>query len=58
MKYSDLSTPLLMAVFQRSKEAMLQELKNIKNTVNQRTYEQDLTLAFWFAIHLEDLDLC
>ncbi len=37
--------------------AVLIELKNLKDANNMKQYEHDLTLVFWFVVHLEDLNL-
>lgn len=39
----------------RQTNRVIQEIRNIKNTCSLKQYELDLTLAFWFAVHLEDL---
>jgi hypothetical protein len=38
-------------------DATVQELAKNKKSGQPKLYEHDLTLAFWFAIHLEDLRL-
>lgn len=34
---------------------MIENLKDLKGSSTIKQFELDLTLAFWFAIHLEDL---
>jgi len=41
----------------KNKDLVLEELQIIKNSGQQKIYEHDLTLVFWFAIHLENLEL-
>jgi hypothetical protein len=36
---------------------VLDELESIKRSGQQKAYEHDLTLVFWFAVHLENLGL-
>jgi len=45
----------MRAVFNKKIPMVLDELERIKNAGDQKNYEHDLTLAFWFAIHIEDL---
>lgn len=54
---SDLITPLMTAIFHRNIDAALEELNISKKSGQTKQYDHDLTLAFWFAIHLEDLRL-
>ena len=47
--------PFLQAGFNRQTNRVVSEIRKLKETSSVKQYELDLTLAFWFAIHLEDL---
>jgi hypothetical protein len=36
---------------------VLTELDIIKSDTDKKNYEHDLTLVFWFAVHLEDFNM-
>ena len=55
MKQQDLKSPFLVAGFLKDSQRVLSELRVIRDTQSMKQYELDLTLAFWFAVHLEDL---
>ena len=55
LRVTDLKAEYLKFCFVRNGPKVLDEILKIKHTESVKQYELDLTLAFWFAIHLEDL---
>jgi hypothetical protein len=55
LRLRDLKQPFLQAGFNRQTNRVVSEIRKLKETSSVKQYELDLTLAFWFAIHLEDL---
>jgi hypothetical protein len=55
LRVTDLKAEYLKYCFTRNGPKVLDEILKIKRTESVKQYELDLTLAFWFAIHLEDL---
>lgn len=47
----------MQAAYQKNVEQVLEDLDGIKKSSSQKAYEHDITLCFWFAVHLEDLEL-
>jgi hypothetical protein len=54
---SDITSPALSFVYQKNLNGLLNELDRIKTSEETKTYEHDITLVFWFAIHLENLNI-
>lgn len=57
MTSDKIESQVLQLGFQRNTTGVLNYLTKLKLQEDQRKlYENELTLAFWFACHLEDLD--
>jgi len=55
LRVTDLKAEYLKYCFVRNGPKVLDEILQIKRSESVKQYELDLTLAFWFSIHLEDL---
>ena len=56
LKLGDLKSEFLRAGFARNTKKVVDEIRSSKASLSAKQYELDLTLAFWFAIHMEDLE--
>jgi hypothetical protein len=54
---ADISTSVLIAIYQGDFETVIQELDAIKQSLPLREYEHEVTLCFWLAVHCEDLSI-
>lgn len=55
MKLGDLKCEFLRAGFAKNTKKVVNEIRLAKATMSAKQYELDMTLAFWFAVHMEDL---
>ena len=57
LKIGDIHTNLLQAVFDGDKRAFESDIMMTKQTQHQKDHERDLLLAFWLAVHVENVEL-
>jgi hypothetical protein len=57
LKIGDIDTNLLQAVFDGDKRAFESDIIMTKQTQQQKDHERDLLLAFWLAVHVENVEL-
>jgi len=55
LRITDIKTPSLLAVYKRNLRELQLELEKSKAKLSKRQYEMEVTFAFWFAVHQQDL---
>mmetsp|Transcript_23322 Transcript_23322/g.22953 ORF Transcript_23322/g.22953 Transcript_23322/m.22953 type:complete len:127 (+) Transcript_23322:155-535(+) len=57
LNIDQIKKPILRQIFLKNGKKMMEELKKIKEVASEKDFNYELTMAFWFAVHLEDLEL-
>ena len=57
LSLGDLRTPLLKKVYQKDFKEVRLEVHHLNNTLDEKQFHYELTLAFWLSVHMEHLEI-